>query len=463
MLILVTDVTQKLTRQYGSQYMQTFLKLLLTGLIAITILPCNNPAFATHPLKKNSVTVKAKEVKRLGTVINYIKTLYVNPTTDQQLFSGAIQGMLKNLDPHSAYLNTSNLQILFDQARGDFAGIGVEITQEKGLIKVISPIDNTPAQKAGIKAGDYIIAVNDKSLIDKPMNEAIKLMRGKKGTKITLTVVNKQEKKPRKLTITRAIIKIESVKGKILEPGYAYIRISQFQETTSKKLIEKIKELQKQSNNKLHGLILDLRNNPGGLLDSAAKVADVFLDENTLGANKRIVYTKGRTVESYKQILATNGDYLKNARLIVLINRGSASGSEIVAGALQDHKRAIIMGERSFGKGSVQTLFPIDKKTGIKLTTSLYYTPKGREIQAKGIEPDIAVQDLKFQPSKEEAIIFWKIRETDLPKYIKNGSHDKQKSNSHKQLQQLRTNDYQLYEALRLLKTLHLLQQPEDV
>ncbi|MGD9152348.1 MAG: S41 family peptidase [Gammaproteobacteria bacterium] len=442
--------------------MKTFLKSLL-NLTIIIILLCSNLASATQPPRKNSVTVKAEEVRRLGTVINYIKKLYVNPTTDQQLFSGAIAGMLKNLDPHSAYLDTPHLQRLFDHARGDFAGIGVEITQDKGLIKVISPIDDTPAQKAGIKAGDYIIAVNDKSLVNKPINEAIKLMRGKKGTKVTLTVVNKQDKKPRKLTITRAIIKIESVKGKILEPGYAYIRISQFQAATSKKLIAKIKELQKQSNYKLYGLILDLRNNPGGLLDSAAKVADVFLDSHTLGTNKRIVYTKGRTVESHKQILATKGDYLKDARLIVLINRGSASGSEIVAGALQDHKRAIIMGERSFGKGSVQTIFPIDKKTGIKLTTSLYYTPKGREIQAKGIEPDIAVQDLKFQPSKEEAIIFWKIRETDLPKYIKNGSHKKQQHNLHKQLQQLRTNDYQLYEALRLLQSLHLLHQPKDV
>lgn len=437
------------------------LKCLLINALSLLMLSPSLPC-AAQPKQQDSITVKAEEVRRLGTVINYIKKMYVNQPTDQQLFSGAIQGMLKSLDPHSAYLDKQHLTTLFDQARGDFAGIGVEITQDDGLIKVVSPIDDTPAQKAGVKAGDYIIAVNDKSIIDKSMDEAIKLMRGKKGTKVTLTVVNKQDKKPRKLAMTRAIIKIESVKGKILAPGYAYIRISQFQETTSKKLIAQIQELQKQSDNKLYGLILDLRNNPGGLLDSAAKVADVFLDRNTLGTNKRIVYTKGRTIESHKQIFATQGDYLKNAKLIVLINRGSASGSEIVAGALQDHKRGIIMGERSFGKGSVQTIFPIDEKTGIKLTTSLYYTPKGREIQAKGIKPDIAVQDLKFQPSKEEAIIFWKIRETDLPKYIKNGTDKKQPPESHKQLQQLRTNDYQLYEALRLLQTLHLLKQPED-
>jgi len=425
----------------------------------LTILLLNSFAFAAPP--KDTVTVNADEVRRLGTAINYIKKLYVNPTTDKQLFSGAISGMLKNLDPHSAYLDIDTLKQLMDYAKGKFAGIGIEITQEKGLIKVVSPIDDTPAKKAGIKAGDYIIAVNDKSLINKPLDEATKLMRGKKGTKVTLTVVNKQDKKPRKLTIKRAIINIQSVKGKILEPGYAYIRISQFQDKTDKKLIAKIKELRKKSGGNLHGLVLDLRNNPGGLLDSAAKVADVFLDSQKLGTNKRIVYTKGRTKASHKQEVATKGDILNDARLIVLINRGSASGSEIVAGALQDYKRAVVMGERSFGKGSVQTIFPIDGKTGIKLTTSLYYTPKGREIQAEGIKPDIVVQDLKFQKPNEESIIFWEIRETDLPKYIKNGSKE-DKHIKQKRIQTLKIKDYQLYEALRLLKSLHLLQQRKD-
>lgn len=429
-------------------------------ILFITILTLNGLAFATPP--QDAVTVNANEIRRLGTTINYIKQLYVTPTTDKQLFSGAIEGMLKNLDPHSAYLDMQNLKQLMDYAKGNFAGIGVEITKEKGLIKVVSPIDDTPAKKAGIKAGDYIIAVNNKSLIDKKLDEATKLMRGKKGTKLTLTVVNKQDRKPRKLTIKRAIINIQSIKGKILEPGYGYIRISQFQDTTDEKLIDKIKQLKKQSGGKLHGLVLDLRNNPGGLLDSAAKVADVFLDSNKLGEKKRIVYTKGRTQSSYKHEIVTKGDILNNARLIVLINRGSASGSEIVAGALQDYKRAIIMGERSFGKGSVQTIFPIDEKTGIKLTTSLYYTPKGREIQAKGIKPDILVQNLTFQKPKEDAIIFWKIRETDLPKYIKNGSKEKNYIKQ-KQMQTLKINDYQLYEALRLLKSLHILQPQEDV
>jgi len=437
------------------------LKYLLISILSLGILLVSSLAFAVKP-PKDSVSVSAEEVRRLGTVINYIKKLYVNPTTDKQLFSGAIHGMLKSLDPHSAYLDMRKFKTLFDHARGNFAGIGVEITQEKGLIKVVSPIDDTPAKRANIRTGDYIIAVNDKTLIDKSINEASKLMRGKKGTRVTLTVVNKRDKKPRRITLTRAIIKIQSVKGRLLEKGFGYIRISQFQEKTSKKLIAKIKKLRKESGGNLYGLVLDLRNNPGGLLDSAVEVTDAFLDSEKLGSKKRIVYTKGRTIDSHRQSFATKGDILNNTRLIVLINRGSASGAEIVAGALQDYKRAIIMGERSFGKGSVQTVFPIDKKTGIKLTTSLYYTPKGREIQAQGIKPDIIVQELKLQIPKEEAIAFWKIREADLPKHIKNGDGKNEKIVMQKRLQKLKIKDYQLYEALRLLKSLHLLQPQEE-
>lgn len=438
---------------------------LITIILAIISLCITTTLFATtqeqlprHP--DNSLSTQ--EVIRFGRVLKYVKHLYVGKVNDQKLFAGAISGMLKSLDPHSSYLDEQSLKNLQTHTKGDFAGIGIEVTQDKGLIKIVSPIDDTPAQKANLKPGDYILAVDSKSLIDMPLTKATKLMRGKKGTKITLTVINKQDKKPRKITLIRDIINIKSVKSELLDDGYGYIRISNFQSQTDENLIKAIKSLQQQAGGQLKGLILDLRNNPGGLLSSAIEVANIFLDSNKLGNNKYIVYTKGRVPRAGKHAIATGTDLLYGTKLVVLINRGSASASEIVAGALQDHKRAIIMGERSFGKGSVQTVLPVDDKTAIKLTTSLYYTPKGRAIQAKGIKPDIAVQNLVFKKPKEEAIIFWKIREIDLKNHIKNGEEKKNSLMEQYKAKTLATKDYQLYEALRLLKTLHVLQKRVD-
>jgi carboxyl-terminal processing protease len=439
-----------------------YITIILTTIISLCI---TTTLFATTkeqlPRRPDN-SLSTQEVIRFGRVLKYVKHLYVGKVNDQKLFAGAISGMLKNLDPHSSYLDEQSLKNLQTHTKGDFAGIGIEVTQEKGLVKIVSPIDDTPAQKANLKPGDYILAVDSKSLIDMPLTKATKLMRGKKGTKITLTVINKQDKKPRKITLIRDIINIKSVKSELLDDSYGYIRISNFQSQTDENLIKAIKSLQKQAGGQLKGLILDLRNNPGGLLSSAIEVANIFLDSNKLGDNKYIVYTKGRVPRASKHAIATGTDLLYGTKLVVLINRGSASASEIVAGALQDHKRAIIMGERSFGKGSVQTVLPVDDKTAIKLTTSLYYTPKGRAIQAKGIKPDIAVQNLVFKKPKEEAIIFWKIREIDLKNHIKNGEEKKNSLMEQYKAKTLATKDYQLYEALRLLKTLHVLQKRVD-
>jgi carboxyl-terminal processing protease len=416
------------------------------------------PAVFADTNNSSKIALDSNQVKRFGTVIGHIKRYYVKSAKDEALFAGAIRGMLNSLDPHSAYLDVDTLKNITARTEGNFAGIGIEVIQEKGIVKVISPIDGTPAQKAGIKAGDYILAIDNKPLIDIPLNQAIKKMRGKKGTKLTLTVINKQDAKPRVVQITRDIIKVKSIKSKMLEKGFGYIRLSHFQDQTDEDLVKAVKKLQKQAGGPLNGLILDLRNNPGGLLDSSVEVADAFLDSQKIGHDKHITYTKGRAQITHNRMLATSGDILYGAPLVVLVNRGSASASEIVAGALQDHKRAIVMGERSFGKGSVQTVLPIDNETAVKLTTALYYTPKGKSIQAEGIKPDIIVHKLKFQdPKDEEALIFLKIRELDLRRHLKNGENKSEKVISENEMNKLATSDYQLYEALTLLKSLHIL------
>jgi len=407
----------------------------------------------------NTITLSPEQVARFSTVIGQVKQLYVEPTKDEDIFSGAIQGMLSVLDPHSSYLDEKTFKNLQDHTKGEFVGLGIEVIQDRGIVKVISPIDDTPAQKAGIKAGDYILAIDGKPLTNISLTDAVNQMRGPKDTKIILTVVNEKERKPRKITITRNVIKIKSVKSKMLEDGFGYIRISHFQKETAGKVVDAFKQLEKESHGHLKGLILDLRNNPGGILESSVQVVDAFLDSSKLGKNKKIVYSKGRVPEALFTENSTPGDLLKNEPLIVLINEGSASASEIVAGALQDHKRAIIMGKRSFGKGSVQTVFPIDKKTAIKLTTALYYTPKGRSIQAEGIYPDIIVENLTLQKDKEDDLFFFNMRESDLSHHLKNGDKKtisdivKEKAT----MSDLASDDYQLYEALKLLKSLDIL------
>jgi carboxyl-terminal processing protease len=397
------------------------------------------------------------ELMRFGIAYSLIKQIYVHKKSDNEMFVNALKGMLSGLDPHSVYLDEEALKDMEAHTRGNFTGIGIEITMDRNTVKIISPIDDTPAYKAGLKAGDYIVAVNGKPLLDTPINKVVKLIRGKPGTKLTLTIMNKKENKPREVTMMRQKIIIQSVKSRMLADGYGYIRITQFQAKTGDKLIAAVKKLQKKSHGHLKGLVLDLRNNPGGLLATSVEVADAFLDSKQLPANnKKIVYTKGRIAESRMELKATPGDYLKGAPIIVLINQGSASGSEVVAGALQDYHRAILMGETSFGKGSVQTLLPLDDKTAIKLTTSLYYTPKGRSIQATGIKPDIFVENLKLTENNEEALFFKKIRESHLTGHLSNANDKTKKYKNSKTKKILPNEDYQLHEALTVLKALTL-------
>lgn len=423
------------------------------------------------PLKSEN-NISLDDVKRFSRAFSEIKRNYFKPIDDQELFKHAIKGMLSGLDPHSAYLDIDTYKNLQDDTNGEFGGLGIEITSEEGYIKVISPIDDTPAKRAGVKAGDLIIRLNKKPVKGMTMREALKTMRGKKGTPIVITVYRKAEKRTLKIRIVRDIIRIRSVRSRMLEPGYGYIRLSQFQKPTASDMINNIVKLRKEAKGKLRGLVLDLRNNPGGLLTSAVEVSDAFIDSDQLKENKLIVYTKSRVTSSQLNANATPGDVLNGLPLVVLINHGSASGSEIVAGALQDHQRALLLGSKSFGKGSVQSVIPLDHKHGIKLTTAIYYTPNGRSIQAKGIEPDIKLENVKVTQLNKEDEISFDIRESDLNKHIENEGKKSQKSSSKKNEKQanktkdknaktkkeapLIERDYQLFQALSMLKGMYV-------
>lgn len=409
-----------------------------------------------------------QELQRFGLAISQVKSLYVDESDDRDLFGNAIRGMLKGLDPHSTYLDESDLENMKMLTSGEFGGVGIQISTEHGLVKVISPIDDTPANKAGIKAGDYILGVDGKSLLDMPLDKAVMMMRGKPGTELTLTILNKEEMKPRDVTLKRAEIALDSVKSRLLPGQYGYIRISHFSDNTATQVEAALKQLNKESNGQLKGLVLDLRNNPGGLLKAAVDTTNIFLDSRQLADNKKIVYTESRIAEAEMVEYAKPGDLLNGAPLVILINRGSASASEIVSGALQDHKRSVVIGEKSFGKGSVQTILPLDSKTAVKLTTALYYTPSGRSIQASGIVPDIFVADLKIdhqQGDKEEAIFLQRVREADLEKHLVHQSDDdladqeKQMEELSNQLKEVAAEDYQLYSAITVLQSMQLFKQ----
>jgi carboxyl-terminal processing protease len=433
--------------------------LLISLLISACILLCSYvTAEDNHsPATKSSINVPLKDIQRFSTVIMQIKRYYIERINDDTLFENAMRGMVSNLDPHSAYLDETDLKDLQTATTGKFGGIGVEIVPESGYIKVISPLDDTPAYKAGLKAGDLIIRIDNKLIKEMTMREAINLIRGKRGSYVALTILRKGEKKPLKILVKRDVIKVQTIKSKLLAPGYGYIRIAFFQTQAKQELANAITNLEKQSGGKLNGLVVDLRNNPGGLLDAAIDVADTFLDLNHLKQyDGLIVYTKGRIPRADVKAKATpGGDLIHDVPMVVLINEGSASASEIVAGALQDHKRAIIMGTRSFGKGSVQTVLPIDNTSALKLTTALYYTPSGRSIQAMGIVPDVLVNNLAVTKTDNDEILIDPINESDLSGHLKNGNGKSMKEDLEEKAKSetsLAQTDFQLYQALMLLE-----------
>ena len=375
--------------------------------------------------EKDSTHIPLEDVQRFSMAVSQIKNYYVKEVKDEDLFANAIRGMLENLDPHSDYLDEKDFKDLKTSTSGEFGGLGIEVTMESGLIKVITPIDDTPASKAGILSGDYIVRLDQTPVKGMTLRDAVAKMRGKVGSPIKLTIIRKGAEKPIVLTLKRENIQIKSVKARLIDNRFAYLRISTFQALTSKEFETALKALRKEANNKVDGMILDLRNNPGGLLDSAIEISDALLDAKP-GHEPVIVYTKGRIAGSEFVAKATPGDKMNNAPLVVLINGGSASASEIVAGALKDNKRAILVGTKSFGKGSVQTILPLDNKRAIKLTTALYYTPSGISIQATGIQPDIIVDNVRIPEAKEaDNSNVGDLTEADLAGHIENASQDK--------------------------------------
>ena len=407
------------------------LGLIALGAVLGVLVSLNLSAVAQKDL---AAPLPIEELRAFTEVFGRVKSDYVEPVDDKKLITEAINGMLTGLDPHSAYLDQEAFRELQVGTQGEFGGLGIEVGMEDGFVKVVSPIDDSPAARAGLKAGDLIVKLDETSVKGMTLSDAVKRMRGKPDTQITLTIVRKGETKPIVVTITRAIIKIQSVKSTLLEPGYAYFRVTQFQEHTGEILARSIDRLFKKSGVPMKGIILDLRNDPGGLLNGAVAVSAAFLPKGSL-----VVYTDGRTEDSKMRLSATPEHYLrgrlkrdyigtlpeqvKTVPMVVLVNGGSASASEIVAGALQDHKRAVIMGQRTFGKGSVQTILPLGNNTAIKLTTARYYTPNGRSIQAKGIEPDIPLDD---GSGGEESPL--RLSEAELTKHLTGGDAEKQKT-----------------------------------
>ncbi|HET8700410.1 MAG TPA: S41 family peptidase [Nitrococcus sp.] len=392
------------------------------------------------------------ELRTFTEVFMRIKRDYVAPVQDRALLESAIRGMLAGLDPHSAYLDKQEYQDLQVGTRGEFGGLGIEVGMENGFVKVIAPIDDTPAAKAGIQAGDLIIRIDDKPVKGMTLSDAVALMRGDPGTTIKLTVVREKENKPFDVTIKRAVIKVHSVKSRILEPGYGYLRITQFQSHTGEDVLTALDKLKEQSGGKLQGLVLDLRNNPGGVLNAAVEVADDFLTKGI------IVYTKGRIDSADMSFSATPNDLIGGAPMVVLVNGGSASASEIVAGALQDHKRAVIMGSKTFGKGSVQTILPLRDGSALKLTTARYYTPNGRSIQAEGIVPDVVLPNVKVTKASDDGVGM--LTEADLSRHLQNRQNAPTTANEANEVaaeSALASKDYALSEALNLLKGLTIL------
>ena len=431
-------------------------KIVKTVIVSITFMVCQT-AFSQIEDKPNEekgielptsdqTPLPLKQIKTFAEIFTRIKHSYVEPVSDEQLLDFAIEGMLNGLDPHSVYLKEERLEELNEGTTGRFGGLGMEVVMDDGFVKIIAPIDDTPAARAGLKTGDLIIRIDDKTISGLSLNEATEQMRGEPGTSIKLTILRESEAEPFEIELERAVINIQTVKRRQLDDQIGYLRVSQFQTMTAEVFRKELKSLR--DTEKFAGLIIDLRNNPGGLLNSAVSIADVFITEGT------IVSTKGRLPENEQDFLATPNDLIEGKPIVVLINSGSASASEIVAGALQDHKRAIILGTKSFGKGSVQTVVSVGEDIGIKLTTARYYTPNGRSIQAAGIVPDVVVAQRQFMKQEKG---FGRITENDLPGHLENEEATGKIKND--ELDRYLANDYQLNEAFNLLKGLVLYQE----
>lgn len=412
-----------------------------------------SPAHRTEkpPAEPPQGVLPLQDLRIFAEVFNQIRTSYVEEVDDRTLLENAIKGMLHGLDPHSAYLDKDSFADLRETTTGEFGGVGLEVgVDEGGFVRVIAPIDGTPAKAAGIETGDLIIRLDGRSVKGMSLNDAVTLMRGAKGTTIDLTIVREGTPGPIDVTLTRDVIKVQSVRHRLLGPGYGYLRIAQFQNETGRDVARALERLARENHGPLLGVVLDLRNNPGGVLQSSVEVADAFLDGGL------IVYTRGRIADAGGSFRAQPGDLLDGGPVVVLINGGSASASEIVAGALQDHKRAVIVGTDSFGKGSVQTVLPLGEDRAIKLTTARYYTPNGRSIQAQGIAPDIVIERATITPIKSSP----PLSEADLSGHLANGDEEsaqQSRQRARDSADSLREEDYQLFEAFNLLRGIALL------
>lgn len=438
--------------------MLTRLRLLFVGMVVGLLITQVQAVLA----EKTPHPVPLQELRAFSDIFEKIKHAYVEEVEDKTLLQNAISGMLSGLDPHSSYLDPEGHKDLRVSTSGKFGGLGIEVSMEDGFVKVVAPIDDTPAARAGILAGDLIIRLDDKTVKGMTLNDAVKVMRGEPGSSIELTILRKGLEKPFQVTIERAIINVHSVKSRTLEKGFGYVRITQFQARTGAALREAVTKLKKENDDELRGLVLDLRNNPGGVLNAAVSVSDAFLEKGN------IVSTRGRIKDSLMDFNAKPTDILKKAPIVVLVNGGSASASEIVAGALQDHKRAVIMGKQTFGKGSVQTILGMSDGSALKLTTARYYTPSGRSIQAEGIKPDILLEDVTFKEKKTKDSV--RLSESNLSRHLDTDKEADKEADSKKKPEQkddeskesLAAKDYPLSQALNLLKGLVILKHADS-
>ncbi len=449
------------------------MKLILRNVLLVTtgMLACmpqlalaqENPgtqtaATATAPAPSAASDLPLEDLRVFTEVFAKVKSDYVEDVGDKTLLENSIKGMINGLDPHSAYLDPEEYKTLQEGTTGEFGGLGIEVGIEDGFVKVIAPIDDTPAQKAGVEAGDIIVKIDETPTKGMSLNDAVEKMRGRPGSSIKLTIMRQGRDQPLEFNIVRDTIKVDSVKERTLDAGFGYLRISHFQQHTGEDLVRSVGKLQKDNANKLKGLVLDLRNNPGGVLNAAVEVCDAFMEKG------KIVYTEGRVKDSQLEFSAKAGDLLNGAPIVVLVNGGSASASEIVAGALQDSQRAVIMGSQTFGKGSVQTILPMNNGAALKITTARYYTPSGRSIQAQGITPDITLRHVRIAAVDED--VSAGVRESDLSRHLSNDKPQDGGKSPGPMMESERPgesspqdSDYELHEALNMLKGMVLLQE----